>query len=201
MNTPQYTIMVVDDEENIRWLYKEELEEEIKMLLIPKDPEDEKDVIFEIRSGTGGDEASIFAGDLYRMYAKFCEKKGWRMEISNVNEGTSGGFKEIVASVKQTATRQLIEFSNGKLLLMGIKVRANAEILNKTFEELSQENQHLLVVAIQRENKTIIPKGTELEFHVHNKKINFIWKKEKYILSLSFINLLNNYLKKPLPIK
>ncbi len=69
--------------------------------------------------------------------------------------------KEIVASVKQTATRQLIEFSNGKLLLMGIKVRANAEILNKTFEELSQENQHLLVVAIQRENKTIIPKGTD----------------------------------------
>ncbi|MCY1719743.1 Trk system potassium transporter TrkA [Prolixibacteraceae bacterium Z1-6] len=69
--------------------------------------------------------------------------------------------KEIVASVKQTATRQLIEFSNGKLILMGIKVRENALILNKTFEELSQENQHLLVVAIQRNNITIIPKGTD----------------------------------------
>lgn len=69
--------------------------------------------------------------------------------------------KEIVASVKQTATRQSIEFSNGKLLLLGIKVRKNAPILNKTFEELSQENKHLLVVAIQRENKTIIPKGTD----------------------------------------
>lgn len=69
--------------------------------------------------------------------------------------------KEIVASVKQTGTRQLIEFSNGKLLLMGIKVRENAPILNKTFEELSQENNHLLVVAINRNNVTIIPKGKD----------------------------------------
>jgi len=69
--------------------------------------------------------------------------------------------KEIVASVKQTGTRQLIEFSNGKLLLLGIKVRENAQILNKTFEELSQENEHLLVVAINRDNITIIPKGTD----------------------------------------
>lgn len=69
--------------------------------------------------------------------------------------------KEIVASVKQTATRQLIEFSNGKLIMMGIKVRENAPILNKTFEELSQENQHLLVVAINRDNETIIPNGAD----------------------------------------
>jgi trk system potassium uptake protein TrkA len=69
--------------------------------------------------------------------------------------------KEIVASVKQTGTRQLIEFSQGKLLLLGIKVRDNAPILNKTFEELSRENKHLLVVAINRENQTIIPKGSD----------------------------------------
>ncbi|MDX8340921.1 Trk system potassium transporter TrkA [Draconibacterium sp. IB214405] len=69
--------------------------------------------------------------------------------------------KEIVASVKQTATRQLIEFSGGKLIMMGIKVRENAPILNKTFEELSQENQHLLVVAINRDNETIIPNGND----------------------------------------
>ncbi|WP_297096909.1 Trk system potassium transporter TrkA [uncultured Draconibacterium sp.] len=69
--------------------------------------------------------------------------------------------KEIIASVKQTATRQLIEFSGGKLIMMGIKVRENAPILNKTFEELSQENQHLLVVAINRDNETIIPNGTD----------------------------------------
>jgi trk system potassium uptake protein len=69
--------------------------------------------------------------------------------------------KEIVASVKQTGTRQLIEFSQGKLMLLGIKVRDNAPILNKTFEELSRENEHLLVVAINRENETIIPKGSD----------------------------------------
>lgn len=69
--------------------------------------------------------------------------------------------KEIIASVKQTGTRQLIEFSHGKLLLLGIKVRENALILNKTFEELAQENEHILVVAINRDNKTIIPKGTD----------------------------------------
>lgn len=71
------------------------LEDEIKFLLIPKDPEDEKDVVMEIRAGTGGDEASIFAGDLYRMYAKYCESKGWRTNIIDLNEGTAGGYKEI----------------------------------------------------------------------------------------------------------
>ena len=69
--------------------------------------------------------------------------------------------KEIVASVKQTVTRQSIEFSGGKLLLLGVKVRKNAAILNKTFEELALENQHLLVVAIKRGSETIIPKGSD----------------------------------------
>ncbi len=72
-----------------------ELEETIKMLLIPKDPEDAKDVVMEIRAGTGGDEASIFAGDLYRMYAKYCESMGWKTNIIDLSEGTSGGYKEI----------------------------------------------------------------------------------------------------------
>ena len=68
-------------------------------MLVPKDPEDSKNAILEIRGGTGGDEAALFAGDLFRMYAKFCEKKGWKMEISSASEGASGGFKEIVCSV------------------------------------------------------------------------------------------------------
>ena len=72
------------------------LEEEIKYLLIPKDPEDEKDVVMEIRAGTGGDEASIFAGDLYRMYAKYCESKGWKTNIMDLSEGTSGGIKRFI---------------------------------------------------------------------------------------------------------
>jgi len=76
-----------------------ELEEEIKFMLIPKDPEDAKNVIVEIRAGTGGDEAGIFAGDLYRMYTKYADKKGWRTEIVDFNEGTSGGFKEMIFKI------------------------------------------------------------------------------------------------------
>ena len=76
-----------------------QLEEEIKFLLIPKDPEDSKNVMMEIRAGTGGDEASIFAGDLYRMYTKYCSDKGWKTEVVDISEGTSGGFKEVIFSV------------------------------------------------------------------------------------------------------
>ena len=76
-----------------------QLEEEIKFMLIPKDPEDAKNVMVEIRAGTGGDEASIFAGDLYRMYTKYCDAKGWRTSVVDMNEGTSGGFKEVIFEV------------------------------------------------------------------------------------------------------
>lgn len=75
------------------------LEEEIKFLLIPKDPEDAKNAVMEIRAGTGGDEASIFAGDLYRMYTKYCESKGWTVSVVDYNEGTSGGYKEIIFEI------------------------------------------------------------------------------------------------------
>lgn len=77
-----------------------ELEEEIKFRLIPQDPEDAKNVMVEIRAGTGGDEASIFAGDLYRMYTKYCSDKGWKTSTVDMSEGTSGGFKEIIFSVE-----------------------------------------------------------------------------------------------------
>ena len=75
------------------------LEEEIKFLLIPKDPEDAKNVVVEIRAGTGGDEASIFAGDLYRMYTKYCSDRGWSASLMDSSEGTAGGFKEIIFEV------------------------------------------------------------------------------------------------------
>lgn len=78
---------------------KEKLEEEIKVLLIPKDPEDDKNVILELRAGTGGDEASIFAGDLYRMYTRYFETRGWRTEVLSVTEGTVGGYKEVILKV------------------------------------------------------------------------------------------------------
>ncbi|MBC8304408.1 MAG: peptide chain release factor 1 [Flavobacteriaceae bacterium] len=75
------------------------LEEDIKFLLIPKDPEDSKNVVVELRAGTGGDEASIFAGDLFRMYTKFCESKKWNVSLVDSNPGTSGGYKEIIFEV------------------------------------------------------------------------------------------------------
>ncbi|UCD61469.1 MAG: peptide chain release factor 1 [Flavobacteriaceae bacterium] len=89
------------------------LEEEIKLLLIPKDPEDEKDVVMEIRAGTGGDEASIFAGDLYRMYSKYCESKGWKTNIIDLSEGTSGGFKEIQFEVSGEDVYGTLKFEAG----------------------------------------------------------------------------------------
>ena len=89
------------------------LEEEIKFLLIPKDPEDEKDVVMEIRAGTGGDEASIFAGDLYRMYAKYCEGKGWKTNIIDLNEGTAGGYKEIHFEVMGEDVYGTLKFEAG----------------------------------------------------------------------------------------
>ena len=89
------------------------LEDEIKFLLIPKDPEDEKDVVMEIRAGTGGDEASIFAGDLYRMYAKYCESKGWKTNIIDLSEGTSGGYKEIHFEVSGEDVYGTLKFEAG----------------------------------------------------------------------------------------
>lgn len=91
----------------------EEMEERLKILLIPKDPEDTKDVIFEIRAGTGGDEAAIFAGDLYRMYVKFFETMGWKFEVISENEGTVGGFKEIILEVKGDEVYGRLKFESG----------------------------------------------------------------------------------------
>ena len=90
-----------------------QIEERIKLMLVPKDPEDSKNAILEIRAGTGGDEAALFAGDLFRMYAKFCEKKGWKMEISSASEGASGGFKEIVCSVTGADVYGTLKYESG----------------------------------------------------------------------------------------
>jgi len=90
-----------------------EMEENIKVLLIPGDPEDDKNAVVEIRAGTGGDEASIFAGDLYRMYTKFCETKGWKIETGRISEGASGGFKEIVFSVSGEGVYGILKYESG----------------------------------------------------------------------------------------
>ena len=89
------------------------LEEDIKLLLIPKDPEDSKNVVVEIRAGTGGDEASIFAGDLYRMYSKFCQDKGWNVSLVDSSEGTAGGFKEIIFEASGDDVYGVMKFESG----------------------------------------------------------------------------------------
>jgi peptide chain release factor 1 len=90
-----------------------DMEEEIKLLLIPVDPEDEKNAVMEIRAGTGGDEASIFAGDLFRMYSKYFESRGWKVEVNNISEGTAGGYKEIVLSIAGKGVYGIMKYESG----------------------------------------------------------------------------------------
>jgi peptide chain release factor 1 len=90
-----------------------QLEEEIKLLLIPKDPEDAKNVVVEIRAGTGGDEASIFAGDLYRMYTKYCQAKHWQVSFVDASEGTAGGFKEVIFEVSGEDVYGTLKYESG----------------------------------------------------------------------------------------
>jgi peptide chain release factor 1 len=92
---------------------KETLEEKIKIELLPNDPQDTKNAIVEIRAGTGGDEAAIFAGDIFRMYMKYCENKGWKTELVVVNEGTSGGYKEVIFNVTGKGVYGLLKYESG----------------------------------------------------------------------------------------
>ena len=90
-----------------------ELEEIIKLLMVPADPQDDKNAIMEIRGGTGGDEAAIFAGDLFRMYGRYCENKGWRVEVTSSTEGSSGGYKEIIFTVSGEKVYGTLKYESG----------------------------------------------------------------------------------------
>jgi peptide chain release factor 1 len=90
-----------------------EMEEEIRLLLLPADPEDAKNAVMEIRAGTGGDEASIFAGDLFRLYSKYAEARGWKIELNNVSDGTAGGYKEIVFNVIGDGVYGIMKYESG----------------------------------------------------------------------------------------
>lgn len=115
--------MLKDDDEDMREMAKmelaeldgkdEEYEEKLKMMLIPKDPDDDKNIIFEIRAGAGGDEASIFAGDLYKMYTKYFEQQGWKTEVLYVNEGTVGGYSKLVLEVTGNQVYGKLKFESG----------------------------------------------------------------------------------------
>jgi len=116
-------VLEKEKEEELRELAKMEIDElgpkiegldaELKELLIPKDPNDDKNVMLEIRAGTGGDEAAIFAGDLWRMYQRFCDRKGLKMAVLDVTEGTAGGYKEVISSVSGEGAYGLLKFESG----------------------------------------------------------------------------------------
>ncbi|MDP4290355.1 MAG: peptide chain release factor 1 [Bacteroidota bacterium] len=92
---------------------KEKLDEEIRIMLIPADPEDDKNAVMEIRAGTGGDEASIFAGDLYRLYMRYCEQKGWKVEMVEFTEGTAGGYKEVIVNISGEKVYRNLKYESG----------------------------------------------------------------------------------------
>ena len=116
-------MMLQEDDQEMREMAREELaecerrqpelEEKIKMLLIPKDPEDARNAVLEIRGGTGGDEAALFAGDLFKMYQRYCESKGWQVAIQSVSEGAVGGFKEIVCMVTGDSVYGTLKYESG----------------------------------------------------------------------------------------
>lgn len=109
---PEMRAMAQDELESLKE-ERESIEERLRWLLIPKDPEDSKDVIMEIRSGTGGDEASIFAGDLFRMYTRFFESRGWKYEILDTNEGSVGGYNKVVLEVMGDNVYGDLKFESG----------------------------------------------------------------------------------------
>ena len=116
-------VLGAEDDAELRQMAKDELdeataalpalEEEIKLLLIPADPEDAKNVVLEIRGGTGGDEAAIFAGDLFKMYSRYCESKGWSISVTSFSEGAAGGYKEIVAAVTGENVYGTLKYESG----------------------------------------------------------------------------------------
>lgn len=138
---------------------EEELEAEIKVLLIPKDPDDQKDVIMEIRAGAGGDEAAIFAGDLYRMYDRFIEGKGWNKELISLSEASSGGFKEIVFGVSGEDVYGSLKFESGVHRVQRVPVTE------------SQGRVHTSAASV-----AVLPEVDEVDFELNMKDV----KKDTY---------------------
>ena len=141
---------------------KAELEEEIKVLLIPKDPEDSKNAVVEIRAGAGGDEASIFAGDLYRMYSRYCENKKWRTELVDVTHGTAGGYKEIVMNV------------SGDDVYGTLKYESGVHRVQRVPQTETQGRVHTSAASV-----VILPEAEEFDVQISDKDI----KKETYCSS------------------
>ena len=141
---------------------KAQLEEVIKVLLIPKDPEDSKNAVVEIRAGAGGDEASIFAGDLFRMYSRYCESKKWRTELVDVTHGTAGGYKEIVMNV------------SGDDVYGTMKYESGVHRVQRVPQTETQGRVHTSAASV-----VVLPEAEEFDVQISDKDI----KKETYCSS------------------
>jgi len=141
---------------------KNDLESKIKVLLIPKDPEDSKNAVIEIRAGTGGDEASIFAGDLYRMYTRYCENKKWRTELVDVTHGTAGGYKEIIMNV------------TGDDVYGTMKYESGVHRVQRVPQTETQGRVHTSAASV-----VVLPEAEEFDVQISDKDI----KKETYCSS------------------
>lgn len=128
---------------------KEEMEEEIKKLLVPKDVEDDKNAIIEIRAGTGGDEASLFAGDLMKMYMRYCDTKGWRTEVMSESPGTVGGYKEVIIEVEGEGAYGILKYESG------------VHRVQRVPETESQGRVHTSAATV-----AVLPEADELDFEL-----------------------------------
>lgn len=159
-------ILASEEDEEMRMLAKEEqeeavsaipkLEEEIKLLLIPSDPDDAKNCIVEIRGGTGGDEAALFAGDLFRMYQKFAESKGWNLTVSSVSEGAAGGYKEIIFQLTGEGVYGLMKYESGVHRVQRVPVTE------------TQGRVHTSAATV-----AVLPEAQEFEVEIHEGEIRW----------------------------
>jgi len=129
---------------------KEELEEKVRLMLIPKDPQDSKNAVVEIRGGTGGDEAALFAGDLYRMYTRYFEKKGWKVEVVDVTEGTAGGYKEVILNV------------SGEDVYGHMKYESGVHRVQRVPDTETQGRVHTSAASI-----AVLPEAEEVDFYLN----------------------------------
>lgn len=160
------SMLASEDDEDIRALAREEidslsaeipkLEEEIRFLLIPEDPDDSKNCIVEVRGGTGGDEAALFAGDLFRMYQKFAEKKGWKLSVSSFSEGAAGGFKEIIFRLEGEGAYGVMKYESGVHRVQRVPVTE------------TQGRVHTSAATV-----AVLPEASEFEVEIHEGEIRW----------------------------
>ncbi len=159
-------IMMTEDDAEMKDMARAELEElepqvpiieeEIKILLIPADPEDSKNVVMEIRGGTGGDEAAIFAGDLFKMYTRYCESKGWKVEVTDFSDGTIGGYKEIIFSI------------TGDNVYGTLKYESGVHRVQRVPETETQGRVHTSAATV-----AVLPEAEEFEVEINPADIDF----------------------------